>query len=44
MKINDLIMFEKYKKLYNDDNNKLKQYGSTVGSALGLAKWITKTH
>ena len=37
MKINDLILSEKYKKLYNDANDKLKQYESTVSSALGLA-------
>ena len=37
MKIDYLILSEKYKKLYNDVNDKLKQYESTVSSALGLA-------
>jgi len=37
MKIDYLILSEKYKKLYNDANDKLKQYESTVSSALGLA-------
>ncbi|MWN91260.1 MULTISPECIES: hypothetical protein [unclassified Gilliamella] len=37
MKINELILSEKYKKLYHEANNKLRQHESTVNSALGLA-------